>query len=136
MCYLQIHMQCHDKFFEVLTEDIEGTELLVEDIMGNILLNLFGGGTVDNVTICLHANLRKGLRHCSIEIRAQCPCQSVISLPSIETLPRIKENVKRAIENKVCAVMKELFVSVKVESLVINPSPWDYGSDPALSYST
>jgi hypothetical protein len=136
MCTLQIQMQCYDKFFEVLPDDVENAELIVENVMGHILLDLFGGGTVDDVTICFSSQLRMGLRHCSVQIRAQCSSQGFIALPRLELLPHIKENIKLAIEKSIYSVMKELFVSVKVDSVLLNPSPWDYGGDPALSRST
>jgi hypothetical protein len=49
MCMLQISMQCYDKFFEVLPEDVETAELTVENIMAHILLDLFGEGTVESL---------------------------------------------------------------------------------------
>ncbi len=129
MCMLQISMQCYDKFFEVLPEDVETAELTVENIMAHILLDLFGEGTVDDVSICFSSSLRMGLRHCSVRIRAQCSSQYDLAPP------HVKENIKLTIEESICSVMKELFVSVKVDSVMLNPSPWDYGSDPALSHS-
>jgi hypothetical protein len=136
MCTLQIQMQCYDKFFEVLPDDVENAELIVENVIGHILLDLFGGGTVDDVTICFSSRLRMGLRHCSVQIRAQCPGQGIIAFPRPESLPYKNENMQLAIEKSICSVMKELFVSVKVDSVLLKPSPWDYGGDPALSRIT
>jgi hypothetical protein len=135
MCTLQIHMQCYDKFFEVIPDDVETAELMVENVIGHVLLELFGGGTVDDVTIRFSPDQHHDLRHCSVQIDAQCADQGSISLPRIESLPYMKEHTKLAIEKSVCSIMRELFVSVKVDSVMLKPSPWDYGSDPALSHS-
>jgi hypothetical protein len=136
MCTLQIQMQCYDKFFEVLPDDVENAELIVENMMGLILLELFGGGTVDDVTICFSSRLRMGLRHCSVQIRAQCASQGFVALPRLGPLTHIKESMKQAIEKSISSIMRELFVSVKVDSVLLDPSPWDYEGDPALTHST
>lgn len=130
MCILKIHMQCYDRFFEVLPDEVENAELAVEDVVSHVLLDLFGGGTVDDVTIHFSSNLHMGLQYCSIQIRAQCSCQC------FALLPRTKENMKHAVEKSMCSLLKELFGSVNVDSVTFSPSPWDYGNDPALSYST
>ena len=86
----------------------------------------FGGGTVDDVTIRFSSSLRMGLQHCSIQIHAQCSCQCFVLQPCTE------EKMNLAIEKSLCSMLKELFVSVKVDSVMLNPSPWDYGNDLAL----
>ncbi len=58
MDILQIHVQCYDKFFEVSPDEVENAELTVEDVVSQVLLDLFGEGTVDEVTICFSPNLR------------------------------------------------------------------------------
>jgi hypothetical protein len=127
MCFLQIHVQCYDKFFEVLPEEVENAELAVEDVVSQVLLELFGEGTVDEVTICFSPNLRMGLRHCSIQIRAQCPCES------FSLFPNTKEHIKSAVENRMGSLLKELFVSVNIESVMLSSLPQYYGGDPAPS---
>ena len=129
MCTLEMHMQCYDRFFEVLPNEKEHAELAVEDGVSHVLLDLFGEGSVDDVTIHFSSNLHMGLQHCSIHIRAQCSCHSFVLLPHTE------ENMKRAVEKSMCSLLRELFGSVNVESVTFSPSPWDYGIDPALSYS-
>lgn len=126
MCDVQIQLQCYDRFFEVSPDEVEFAELAVEEIVSHVLLDLFGGGTVDDVTIRFSSSLRMGLQHCSIQIHAQCPCQCFVLLPCP------KEKMNLAIEKSLCSMLKELFVSVKVDSVMLNPSPWDYGNDLAL----
>ena len=129
MDILQIHGQCYDKFFEVSPDEVENAELAVEDVVSQVLLDLFGEGTVDEVTICFSPNLRMGIRHCSIQIRAQCPCESFSSLP------RTKEHIKSAVEKRMGSLLKELFVSVNIDSVMLSPLPQYYGGDPAASLS-
>jgi hypothetical protein len=126
MCDVQIQLQCYDRFFEVSSDEVEFAELAVEEIVSQVLVDLFGGGTVDDVTIRFSSSLRMGLQHCSIQIHAQCSCQHFV------LLPRTREKINLAIEKSLCSILKELFVSVKVDSVMLNPSPWDYGNDLAL----
>jgi hypothetical protein len=129
MCFLHIHAQSQSRIFEVLPEEAENAELAVEDVASQVLLNLFGGGAVDEVTIRFTSSLRRGLHHCSIHIRAQCSCQR------FTLLPRTKEHMKLAVEKSICSLLKELFGAVKVDSVTLSPSPGDYGNDPAISQS-
>ena len=126
MCNLEVHVQCYDRFFEVSADEVENAELMVEDVVSNVLLNLFSGGTVDDVAIKFSPKPRMGLQHCSIQIRAQCSCQF------FTLLPRTKENMKLAVEKSICSILKELFGSVNVEGVMLSPSPWDSGNDAAL----
>ena len=126
MCILQIHLQCYDRFFEVLPDEVENAELTVEDVVSHVLLDLFEEGTVDDVTIRFSSSSRMGLQHCSIQIRAQCSCQFFV------LLPRTKENMKLAVEKSICSILKEFFGPVNVEGVMLSPSPWDSGNDPAL----
>lgn len=126
MCILQIRMQCYDRFFEVLPDEVENSELTVEHLVSHVLLDLFGGGTVDDVTIRFSSSLLMGLRYCSIYIQAQCSCRS------FTLLPRTKEHMKQAVEKSICSVLKELFVVVNVETATFNPSPWDYQRSSSL----
>jgi hypothetical protein len=129
MCILQMHVHCIDRFFEILPEEVESTELTVENLVSHILLDLFGKGAVDEVTIRFPSDLRMGLQHCSIYIRAQCFCRF------FALLPRTEENMNHAVVKSICSLLKELFGSVNVDSVTFSPSPWDYEHDPALSQS-
>ena len=129
MCMLQMQVQCSDRFFEVSPDEVENAELIVEDGVSCVLLDLFGEGAVDDVAIRFTSSPPEGLHHCSIHIHAQCSCHSFV------LLPHTQENMKRAVEKSMCALLRELFGSVHVESVTFSPSPWDYGIDPALSYS-
>ncbi|HYU72620.1 MAG TPA: hypothetical protein VEL31_08060 [Ktedonobacteraceae bacterium] len=123
MCIFLMHIKCADRFFEVLPDEVESTELTVENAVSHILLDLFGKGAVDEVTIRFPSNLRMGLPYCSIDIRAQCFCQF------FSLLPRTQENMKHALVKSICSLLKELFGSVKIESVTLSPSPWNYEHD-------
>lgn len=127
MCILQIHAQCYDRFFEVFPAEIENAELTVEHAMSYILLDLFDGGTVDDINIRFSSNLHMGLHHCSIHIHAQCACQS------FTLLPRTRENMKLAVETRLSSILRELFGSVNVDNVTLSPSPWDTGYDHIMT---
>ena len=127
MCILEMHLQCADRFFEVLPGDVQGAEMTVEDMVSHALLDLFDEGMVDEVTIRFPSDRRMGLQPGSIYIRAQCFCNSFI------LLPHTKENMKLALEKSICSLLKELFGPVNVDSVTFSPSPWGYEYDPARS---
>ena len=129
MCILEMHMQCYDRFFEVLPNEIENAELAVEDGVSQVLLDLFGGGMVDDVTIDFSSHLHIGLHHCSVHIHAQCLCQSFV------LSPRTRENMKLEVEKSICSLLRELFGSVNVGNVMFSPSSCDYENNPALSHS-
>jgi hypothetical protein len=129
MCTLQIHVQCYDRFFEVFPDEVENAELTVENAVSQLLLDFFDEVTVDDVTILFSSHLHMGLQHCSIQIQAQCACQT------FALLPRTKENLELRVETSICSILRELFGMVNVDNVTLNLAPWDYGNDPALAHS-
>lgn len=116
MCMLHLHMQCDDRFFEVVPDEKENAELFIEDMVSHVLLDLFGEGTVDDVTIEFSSALPMGLHHCSISISAQCSCQDFV------LQPRSQEHMKYAVEQSISSILKELFVTVKVDNVTFRPA--------------
>ena len=53
MYSIEIHLQSHHEYSEVLPHDVQMTELLVEDLVSRVLLELFGQVTVEQVIIHL-----------------------------------------------------------------------------------
>ena len=129
MCMLQMHVQCSDRFFEVSPDEVENAELMVEDGVSCVLLDLFGEGAVDDVAIRFTSSPPVGLHHCSIHIRALCFCHSFALLPHTE------ENMKRAVEKSMCTLLRELFGSVTVESVMFTLPPWEYEHDHIIASS-
>jgi hypothetical protein len=117
MCILQVYVQCYDKFFEVSADEVENAELMVEDVVSRVLLDLFNGGTVDTVAISFSPTLHMGLQHCSIQIRAECSCRYFTRLPCT------KDAMELAIEASMSSLLRELFGSVSVESIALQPAP-------------
>jgi hypothetical protein len=117
MCILQVYVQCHDKFFEVSADEAENAELIVEDVVSRVLLDLFNGGTVDNVAIRFSPTLSMGLQHCSIQICAGCSCKYFTRLPCT------KVTMELAVEASMSSLLRELFGSVSVESVALQPAP-------------
>ncbi len=127
MCTLHISMQCYDKFFEIALDEKENAELFVEEMVSHVLLDLFGEGIVDDVTIQFLAGLPMGLHHCCISIYAQCACEGFI------LFPRSQDHMKSAIEHSLSSIFKELFVTVKFDNILLRPSQWICERDAELS---
>ncbi len=83
--------------------------------MCHVLLNLFNGGTVDDVTV--HRFASSSLNHpgYSIQIRVQCPCQGRSLAPSM------KERVQREMRENTLLLLRELFTSVEVDNITLSP---------------
>lgn len=128
MNILQIYMQSDGKVLEVLPEEVENAELAVEDVVCQVLLELFGGGSVDDVSIDFSSYL-PSRRQCSIQVHAQCSCQS------FTLIPRTSENMELAVERSIRPIMTELFGPLKVDCVILNPSSWRHKNGPALHRS-
>ena len=116
MCILQVYVQCHDKFFEVSADELDNAELMVEDVASRVLLDLFSGGTVENVAIHFYPALYMGLQRCSIQIRAECSCRYFTRLPCT------KDAIELAVEASISSLLRELFGSVSIENVSLQPA--------------
>ena len=114
MGFLHIHAQSHGTFLEVLPEELENAEVITEHAVSHVLLDLFGGTTVDEVTI--HFFSASGRRGCSILIKAECDFQS------FTLLPRTGEYMELVIEKSMASLLKELFGPLTIESVIVQPS--------------
>ena len=128
MYILQAHMQCYDMFFEVFSNEVEYNELMIENAVSQLLLDFFDEVMVD-VTIAFSPHVHMGLQHCSIQIQAQCEWQTVASLPYT------KENIELSIEKSMCSILRELFGSVIVDSVIFIPSPRNYKHGHSIASS-
>ncbi len=118
MCILRIQALCDKRFTEILPDEVENAELAVEDVMSRVLIELFGEGMVDEVTIHFPVNLCVGLQDCSIQILAQSPCQC------FTLFPRTEEHMKLAIAKSISKSLRELFASVNIASVTLSHTPW------------
>ena len=129
MCRLHIYGQSYSRYVEVLPESIENTELVVEHAVSYVLLELFGEAEVYDVGIQFYPDSRAGLKHCSIEIYAQCSCRTSTSpLHSIE-------HMKLVLKEAMSSPLKELFGSVNVDSITLGPSLCEHWNKLAPSHS-
>ena len=129
MGILQIRVKCFDKCIEVFSDEVVDTELVVEDAVSQVLLDLFDGVVIDEVTIRSRSNMHMGFRQCFILMQAQCACQS-FALP-----PCTKEHIERVVAKSICSILRELFGSVTVESVMFTLSPWEYEQDHMIANS-
>lgn len=133
MCTIEVQAQCYDRFFEVVPEEKEKAELAVEDMVSQILIYLFGGTGeadetgVDEVVIEFSPGFHAGLRHCSIFIRAQCSCNTFVFSP------RSHENIRYTVKEVLSDVLKELFVTVKIDDVILRHS-WKCELDNTFSF--
>ena len=128
MSILQIHMQSDGQVLEVLPEEVENAELAVEDAVCQVLLDLFGGGSVDDVSIQFSPASRRS-RQCSIQVHAQCSYQS------FALMPRTNESMELVVERKIRPIMTELFGRLKVECVILTPSARNHKNDPAIQHT-
>lgn len=119
MSILQIYMQSDGKVLEVLPEELEKAELVVEDAVCQVLLELFDGGSVEDVSIHFSPHVLSH-RKCSIQVDAQCSSQS------FTLIPQTCENMELALESRLHALMRELIGPLKVDCVISNPSSWKY----------
>lgn len=124
MCIFQIHVQGDARLSEVVPHEVENTELAVEDVMSNVLLHLFGGGTVEDVTVQFFSGSQQQRRF-SIQIYLQCACQQFVLFPPT------KESMQHEVEKHTRLLLRELFVSLEVDSVELVRTPWVYDVDSA-----
>ena len=115
MCMLHIQVQCHDKYFEIISDELESAEITVEHAISHVLLDLFGEVSVDDVTLHFPCDRRMGLQQCTIHIQAQCASHA------LTVLPRTQEQIEQTIAQCICPILKELFGSVHVECVTLSP---------------
>lgn len=124
MCIFQIHVQGDARLSEIVSHEVENTELAVEDVMCNVLLHLFGGGTVEDVTVQFFSDSQQQRRF-SIQIYLQCACQQFVLFPPT------KERMQQEVEKHTRLLLRELFVSLEVDRVELVRTPWVYDVDSA-----
>ena len=128
MRILQIHMQSDGQVLEVLPDEVENAEFAVEDVVCQVLVELFGGGSVDDVSIQFSPATRSS-RQCTIQVHAQCSYQSFV------LVPYTNENLELAVERRIRPIMTELFGRLKVECVILTPSSWNHENGAAFQHT-
>jgi len=118
MCFLQIQVECYARFFEVISGEKEQAELFVEEVVGHALASLVKEPMVD-VTMEFSSALLSGLHHCTITIEAQCSCKTFAS--SL----RSEEHIKLAVQQRVRSILREYFVTVRIDNVTFRHSEWE-----------
>jgi len=122
----EIFAQCGACFSEIIPDALKDMELLIEEMMGQVLLRLFGAGSVDDVSIYSPTCAPYKLQRYMIQIHAQLDRENFI------LLPRTEEHLKEAISRCMGTLLRELFLSAEVDTVKLAPAPWDLES--TLSY--
>lgn len=119
MCTLQAHMQCYDRFSEVIPNEVEYNELILENAVSQLLLSFFEDVMVD-VDVHFSPGEKNDPQHCVIQIQAQCGNQIIASLSNP------CEFIELSLEIEICSILMELFGSVIVDSVTFIPSSYDH----------
>jgi hypothetical protein len=125
MYICKVHAQCGARFSEILSDNLKSVELLVEGMVGQALMELFGTGAVDDVSIHFASYAYSKLKYYFIQVHAQCPYED------FTLLPRTEEHVKEAIGRTIGTRLRELFFSAEIDMITLAPAPWDYGREIA-----
>lgn len=116
MWMLKMNIQSSARFLEILPDDVESTELSVENGVSQVLLALFDDVTMDEVRIYASPGLQRGL-HCYV-IHIGAKCDSVSSPPFFHS----EEHLKRIIAQDVSTLLRDLFGRVNVEGITMYAS--------------
>jgi hypothetical protein len=119
MCIIQMQIQCLDSFNEMLSEDMDNTEITIETIVTMRLLDLFDEVVVKDVVMSPLSIIKDGQRQMFFRICCQCP----LNMRFLSQHER--ENIELTVEDVVSCVMVELFETVIVEKVTLVDFPWD-----------
>lgn len=113
---LCINAQSYGRFSEIFPDEAENVELMIEDAVSLVLADLFDQAIVDDISVRFSLPSQTGHRDGTIYIQAQCTPKS------FTLVPRTNEYIRLAIEDGICAILKELLGPVSIQRLVMEPS--------------
>lgn len=113
---LRINAQCYGRFSEIFADEPENVELMIEDAVSLVLADLFDEAIVDDISVRFSLPSQTGHRDGTIYIQAQC------ALESFTLVPHTAEYIQLAVEDGICAILKELLGPVTMQKLVMEPS--------------
>ncbi len=128
MYICKVHAQCGTRFSEIMPDNMKDLECMVEEGVGQALIDLFGEGTVDDVSIYFASYAYLKLKYYFIQVHAQCAYEDFMLRPCTE------EHAKEAIGRKVGALLRELFLSAEIDTITLAPAPWDEGNSSPRPY--
>ncbi len=113
---LRIDAQSYGRFSEVFQDEPENVELMIEDAVSLVLADLFDEAIVDDISVRFSLPSQTGHRDGTIYIQAQCILESFTLVPRTETY------IQLAVEEGICAILKEFLGPVTIQELVMEPS--------------
>ncbi len=113
MFQVHIDAECADIHMEVLPDEVETTEFMIEELVGQLLLEHFDEVVVDEVTISFSPRSPEGQHHCTIHLRAHCLGKSSLSSPDE------LERVTLVVEERMSSALVELFGTVHMGQVTI-----------------
>jgi hypothetical protein len=117
MWMLKMNIQSSARFLEILPDEVESTELSIENGVSQVLLAHFDSVAMDEVRLYTVPGSNGGLHCYLIQIGAQC---GTVSSPSFF---HNEDHLKRIIARDVSALLKDLFGRVSVEGITMHPTP-------------
>jgi hypothetical protein len=113
---LRINAQSYGRFSEIFPAEPENVELMIEDTVSLVLADLFDEAIVDDISVRFSLPSQTGYRDGTIYIQAQCTPKS------FTLVPRTEAYILLAVEDGICAILKELLGPVSIQKLVMEPS--------------
>lgn len=113
---LHIDAQYYGRVSEIFPEEQENVELMIEDAASLVLADLFEEAIVDDISVSFSSPSHTGYREGTIHIQAQC------TLESFTLVPRSAEYIQLAVEDSICAILKELLGPVTIQRLLMERS--------------
>src|SRR6266851_3384943 len=123
-----IEVECSSGFAEVISEEVEKTELAIEDAMGYVLLKLFDGGMVEDIRLRLLGASNRSTARYSIQIFLQCP------IHHFTLSPRTQEHMLGELRTNTYRMLKELFTSITMKDVTMLKEQKTIESDVSLEF--
>ena len=113
MFQVHIDAECIDTHIEVLPGEVETAECMIEELVGQLLLEHFDEVVVDEVTIHFSPRSPEGQHHCTIHLRAHCLGKSSLAISGA------LEQVTLVVEARMSSALVELFGTVHMGQVAI-----------------
>lgn len=117
MYNVQIHIQCVERFSEILLDDKANTEDLFEDLIRHILLEFFVVAIIDRISIHCLPDSAEGLKLFFLQMTARC------ASATYPLLPEELMDLELLLEDRMSCALLELVGRVDVENVSIGHPP-------------
>ncbi len=113
MFLVEVDVQCSEQHSELLTHEVKKAEILIEELVAQILLELYEAVLVDEITINYSARSTPEQVWYDILILARC------SHPSLAMGDYGREYMEPVLEGKFSSALLEFFGMVEVKRVMI-----------------